>query len=97
MYSSRITLAAAVVCLATCVAAAAETRIDTQVRGRAGYATMAVPKASPTTIAISKQGQGVGGEQATVSKREPHYYNASRPLVNPAVTNHKQDAADSND
>jgi len=98
MYLSKITLAIAATALATCVASASEMKTERMVQGRSGIATVRIAEPSTPTIALSKQGQGIGTPKAEEpQQRAARYHNGGRQSVNPTLMNRNLQDADSKD
>jgi hypothetical protein len=81
MKSIQLLLVAAAIGGVGLTASAADSQTTISVRGRSGFETVTKAQPAKTTIALSKQGQGVG--QETRQKAKPVRYewrNASRPV-----------------
>ena len=86
MHIKQLAVAAALLGLAAFTVNAAELKAVNSVQGRAGMQTMVRTEVARPTIALSKQGQGVGSS-AEAKRPAAQWYNSSRPLMGtPAPT-----------
>jgi hypothetical protein len=81
MKITRISLLAAVVGVAGLTASAGDLTTKTSIRGRSGVVTVVKVEPARTTIALSKQDQGVGDARQESAPRKYQWRNASRPVA----------------
>jgi hypothetical protein len=81
MQIKQLAVAAALLGLAAFTVHAAELRTVNYVNGRAGMQTVVRPEVMRPTIALSKQGRGVGNQSDASRAPKVQWHNPSRQLV----------------
>jgi hypothetical protein len=81
MQIKQLAVAAALLGLAAFTVNAAELKAVNSVNGRAGMQTVLRPEVVRPTVALSKQGQGVGNKSEASRAPKVQWHNPSRQLV----------------
>jgi hypothetical protein len=81
MHIKQLAVAAALLGLAAFTVHAADLMAVNSVNGRAGMQTVLRPEVVRPTIALSKQGQGVGNKSDASRAPQVQWHNPSRQLV----------------
>jgi hypothetical protein len=90
MKISQVTALAAVISMAAAFAATAnEAKFESSTRGRSGF--VLVPKAEParTTIALSREGQGIGRDMPAKAEKQRHQWKNPSRGPSAAVVTHR--------